>query len=64
MISMFFVGRVSGLVENVNIRMFSDTINAINVTLFMILLLIELYLFISLLVTLTTFQSHSSVKKC
>ena len=52
---MFFVGQVSGLVENFNVGIYSDTINVINVTLCMVVLLIELYLFIPLSVTLTIF---------
>ena len=63
-INMFFVGQMSRLVENMNIEIYSDTINVINVKLCMIVLLIELYLFIPLSVTLTIFRngSHSSVK--
>ena len=33
LIYMFFVGQVSGLVESFNIRIYSDTINVINVKL-------------------------------
>ena len=56
------VSQMSGLVENYNIRMFSDTINVINFKLRMMVLYIELYLFITLCVTLTIFQGNSSVK--
>ena len=49
----FFVGQVSDLVENFNIGIFSDTITVMNVKLCMIVLLIELYLFIRLSVTLS-----------
>ena len=56
------VGHVSGLVENLNIGIFSDTINMINVKLCMMVLLIEFTLVIPLSVTLTTFQGHSIVK--
>ena len=44
-IDMFLVGQVSGLVENFNIGIFSDTINGINVKLCMMVLNIELHLF-------------------
>ena len=57
----FFVGQVSGLVENLNIGIYSHTINVINVKLCMMALYIELYLVIRLSVTLTLFQGHSSV---
>ena len=42
--------------ENFNIGIFSDTIDVINVKLCMMVLLIELYLFIPLSMTLATFQ--------
>ena len=41
---------------------FSDTINIMNVKLCMLVLHAEFYLFITLSVTLTLFQGHSSVK--
>ena len=56
-INIFFVGQVSGLVESFNTGIYSDTIN---VKFCMIVLLIELYLFIPLSVTLTIFQGHST----
>ena len=59
---MFFISQVSGLVENVNIGIYWDTINVINVKLHDGTT-IELYLLIPLLVTLTIFQGHSSVEK-
>ena len=59
---MFFVGIVSELVKNFNIRIFSDTINVINATFCMMVLYIKLYLLITLPVTLTLFQGRSSVK--
>ena len=62
-IHMFLVGQVSGLVENFNIGIFSDTMNVTNVKLYMVVLHIELYLFIANSVTLTLFQGHSSVKQ-
>ena len=45
-IYMFLVSQVSGLVENFNIGIYSDSINVINVKLCMMALLIDLYLFI------------------
>ena len=60
-IYMFLVSQVSGLVENFNIGNFSDTINVISVKLCMVVLHTELYLFITLSVTLTLFQGHSHV---
>ena len=54
-INMFFVVQVSGLVENFNIGLFSDTMDVINVRLYVTVLIIELYLFIPLPVILTTF---------
>ena len=50
-INMFSVGQMSGLDENFNIWIFSDTINVINVKLCMMVLFIELYLFIPLSMT-------------
>ena len=41
-IHMFLVGQVSGLVENFNIGIFSDTINVINVKLRMMILRFDL----------------------
>ena len=60
---MFLVGQVSGLVENLNIGICSDTVNVINVKVFIIVLLTERYLFKPLSVTLTMFQGHISVKQ-
>ena len=60
---MFLVGQVSGLVENVNTGIFSDTVNVIYAKLYMLLLLIELCLFIPLSVTLTIFQGHSNIEQ-
>ena len=60
---MFLVGQKYGFVENVNIVIFSHTINVINVKLCMMVLLIKLYLFISLSVTLTIFQGHSNIEQ-
>ena len=68
---MFFISHVSGLVENFNIGIYSETINVINVKLCIMILvklcimilLSELYLFIPLLVTLTIFQCHSSFEQ-
>ena len=60
---MFFVGQVSWLVKNFNVRIFSDTIKVINIKLCMMVLLIELYVFVLFSVTLTIFQGHSSVEQ-
>ena len=51
------------LVENWNIGIFPDTINVIKVKLCMMVPHIDLYLFITLSVTLTLFEDHSSVKQ-
>ena len=46
-INMFLVGQVSGLVENLNIGIYSDTISVVNILkLCMMVLLIKLHLFI------------------
>ena len=58
----FFVSKVSGLVENFNIGIYLDTISVINVKLCMMIRLIELYLFRPPSVT-TIFQRYSSVKQ-
>ena len=62
-IYMFFISQVPGLVVNFNIRIYSDTMNMVNVKLCMVALLSELYLFIPHSVTLAIFQSHSSVEQ-
>ena len=49
-IKLFLIGQVSGLMENFNIRIYSDTIIVINLTLCMA-------------VILTIFQCHSSVEQ-
>ena len=54
-------GWVSICGKNFKILIFSDTVNVINVKLCMMVLLIELYLFIPLSVTLTIFQGHRYV---
>ena len=54
---------MSGLVENLNIGIYSDTINVTKVKLCMTVLLIELYLFIPLSVTLTVLKDHRSFKQ-
>ena len=58
-ITMFFISQVSGLVENFNIWVYSDTIDMMNAKIFMMVPLIELYLFIPLSVTLTIFKVTS-----
>ena len=61
--NMFLIGQVSALVQNINIEIYPDTINVINIKLYMMVLLVELYLFIPLSVTLTIFLGHSNVKQ-
>ena len=61
-INMFFISQVSGLAQNFDMGIYSHTVNVINVKLCMMVLLLELYLFIPLSVTLTIFQGHSNVK--
>ena len=58
---MLFVGQVSRLVENFNVGIFSETSNEINVKLCMMVVLIDLYLFITFSVTLTVFQDPSNI---
>ena len=58
---MFLVGKVSGLVENFNCGVFLDTVNVIYVRICLMVLLAELYLLMSLSVTLAIFQAHSNV---
>ena len=53
---------MSGLVENFKTGIFSDTLIAVNVKLCKMVLLVELYLFTPLSVTLTILQGHSNVK--
>ena len=48
--------------KNFYIAIFSDTINLINVKLYMMVVLIELYPSIPLSVTLIIFQGHSNFK--
>ena len=60
---MFFVGQVTGLAENFNFGIYSDTLSVKNVKLCMIVLLIEIDLLIPPSVTLTLFQAYSSVKQ-
>ena len=62
-INMFFIGQLSGLVENVNIWIYSDIINVVNVKPGMMVLLCELCLFIPLSVTVIIFQDHCSVEQ-
>ena len=55
--------RVSGRGKNLNVAIFSDTVNVKNVKLCIMVLLTELYPFIPLSVILIRFQGHSSVKQ-
>ena len=61
-IYMFLIGQMSGLVENFNIGIFSDTINVIYVKFLHEVLHIELYLFITLSVTLPLILGHSNCR--
>ena len=51
------------LLKKFNIAIYSNTINVINVKLCMMVLLLALYLFIPLSVTLTIFQGHSNIEQ-
>ena len=62
-INIFSICEVSRLVENFNTGIDSDTINVINVKLCMIVILIELYLFISLSSTLTIFHGDTNIEQ-
>ena len=74
-INTFIVGQVARLAEKCKIGIYSDTINVINVNLCMIVLpqalinvsvlvlLIELYLFRPLSVTLTILKGHSDIEQ-
>ena len=57
---MFLVGQVSGLVESINIWIYTNITNVLNVKLCMMVLFIELYVFLLFSVTLTIFQGHSN----
>ena len=61
-IHLFLVNQVSGLVENLNTGIFSDSMNVINLELCTMVLLIELHLFTPLSLTVTIFQGHRNVK--
>ena len=54
---------LSRLVENVHIMIYSDTINVKNFKFCIMILLIELYLFTPLSLTLTISQSHNNVEQ-
>ena len=63
MVSVTPAGRVSVCGKNFNVVIFSNTVNMINVKLCMMVVLIELYSFLRLSMTLIVFQSHSSVEQ-
>lgn len=50
-------------VRNLNVVIFLGTVNVINIKLYMKVLLIELYLFIPLSLTVAIFQGYSSAKQ-
>ena len=52
-----------GLVENFNIKIYSDTINVINVRVCIVNLVTELYLSTPLSVTFTIFQGHDNFEQ-
>ena len=64
MISVRPPGQVIVCSRNSNVVIFSDTVNMRNVKLCMKVVLIELYPFHTLSVTLIVFQGHSNVKQC
>ena len=57
----WLASRLSLCNKNFNVAIFWDTINMINVKLCIMVVLIELYLFTPLSVTLITVQGHSTV---
>ena len=59
----FWLGKVPRACQTLDIELFLDTINVINVKLCMMVLPIEIHLFLPLSVTLTLFQGHSCVKQ-
>ena len=63
-INMFLVGELSGLFRTVTFGVFSNSTLVIKVKVCMIILLINLYLFMPISMTLTVFQGYSSVKHC
>ena len=63
MISVRLAGQLSVYGKNFTIVIFSDTINMMNVKLCMMVVLVELYPFIPLSVTLTVFPNHINVKQ-
>ena len=62
MISIKPAGQLSECGKNLNIAIFCDTINIINVKFCMMIVLIELYPFIPLSATFIAFEVHSNVK--
>ena len=58
----FLVAQVSLLVKNFNVGIYSYAKNVINLKLRIMVLLIELYMYIILAVTMTIFQGHSNVR--
>ena len=63
MISVRAAGGVSACGKNLNVAIFSDTINTINVKLCMTIQLIEIYPFIPHSLTSIVFQGHISIKQ-
>ena len=63
MISVMPAGTLCACGKNFKVAIFLDTINIINVKLYNMVVVIGLYPFIPLSVTLIVFQGHSSVKQ-
>ena len=58
-----WAGRLTVCGKNFNVTISSDTVNMINVKLCMMVVLVELYTFIPLSVTLIVLRGHSGVKE-
>ena len=56
-------GRVTVGGKNFNVAIFSNTVNMINVKLCMMVMLIKLYPFIPLSLSLTIFQGHTNMEQ-
>ena len=56
-------GRVTVGDKNFNVAIFSNTVNMINVKLCMMVMLIKLYPFIPLSLSLTIFQGHTNMEQ-
>ena len=61
MLAGLLTGQVSICGENFNVAILLDTVSMMNVKICMMVVLVELYPFLPLSVTLIVFQGHSSV---